>query len=87
MSINAVAALQAVHQQVPQVTFAAEVAWWFKLGIMQLSQLNLHIASLSDGHGVFHRLRCLGKKRSHFVRAAQVKLLGHVAHPIRRVEV
>ena len=33
-SINAVAALQAVRQQVPQVTFAAEVAGWFKLGIM-----------------------------------------------------
>ena len=51
--------------------------------VEQLVELNLHVAFLRHLQRVLHRLRNLVEQRFHFVRAAQIKLLLHVTHPLR----
>ena len=81
--MNGVATKQTFRQQMSQIAVAGEMfrrtKHRIKTRVARLRKGNLQIAFVRNFARVEHRLRHFGETRLHLLRAAQIKLLRHIA--------
>ena len=80
--VKAVTAVQALGEELAQITFAGEMFGRMEDRVMEFAEFDFQIAFLGDFQRVADGLGRFAEARLHFLGGAEIKLLRHVGHAL-----